>query len=396
MSILMRDTDLIGRNTLSVVVIGPQWKAIATTLAGLQATIARQFDGYPDIDALMPVLESDCDVAVVDLSGDPERALDLIENMCAGESGVTVMAYSNKTDADLLVRCMRAGAREFLNEPVKAETMAEALVRASARRQEVLRQKRPAGVVSVFLAAKGGSGVTTLASNFAVALAAENVGPVILLDLDLQLGDAALTLGLASAFSAVDALRSEARLDSEFLSTLVVKHNSGLSVLAAPDSYSSYTPTPGSLQKLLRLLRDEYAHVVVDAGSAVSSREEALLEVADKIYLVSQVGIPELRNSHRLISHLAALDMGSRIEVVLNRFDGRLLDIDEGRITKALTQAPTWRVPSDYQSVRRAQNSGSPLTAEGGSVARVITQMARAATGKAVIVEKKKRFGIFG
>jgi pilus assembly protein CpaE len=396
MSTLMRETGLLGRNTLSVVVIGPQWKAIAKTLAGLQATIARQFDGYPDVDDLMPVLESDCDVAIVDLSGDPERALDLIENMCAGESGVTVMAYSDKTDADLLVRCMRAGAREFLNEPVQPETMAEALVRASARRQEVLRQKRPAGVVSLFVGAKGGSGVTTVASNFAVALAAENVGPVVLLDLDLQLGDAALTLGLTTPFSTVDALRSENRLDAEFLGTLIVKHSSGLSVLAAPDSYSSYTPSPAGLQKLLRILRDEYAHVVVDAGSGVGSREEALFEASDKIYLITQVGIPELRNSHRLISHLGTLDVGSRVEVVLNRFDARLLDIDEGRITKALTQQPAWRIPSDYQAVRRAQNSGSPITAENGTVSRVIMQMARAACGKTANPEKKKRFGLFG
>ena len=396
MSTLMRESGLIGRNTLSVVVIGPQWKAIVSTLAGLHATIARQFDNYPDIDALMPVLESDCDVAVVDLSGDPERALDLIENMCAGESGVTVMAYSNKTDADLLVRCMRAGAREFLNEPVQAETMAEALVRASARRQEVMRQKRPAGVVSLFVSAKGGSGVTTVASNFAVALALENVGPVVLLDLDLQLGDAALTLGLTTPFSTVDALRSENRLDSEFLSTLIVKHNSGLAVLAAPDSYSSYVPTPAGLQKLVRLLREEYAHVVVDAGSGVGSREEMLFDSADKIYLITQVGIPELRNSHRLISHLGGMDVGSRVEVVLNLFDARLIDIDEGRITKALTQPATWRIPSDYQAVRKAQNAGSPLTAEGGAVSRVITQMARAACGKAPTTEKKKKFGLFG
>jgi pilus assembly protein CpaE len=203
-------------------------------------------------------------------------------------------------------------------------------------------------------------------------------------------------LGLTTPFSTVDALRSENRLDAEFLGTLIVKHTSGLSVLAAPDSYSSYTPSPAGLQKLLRILRDEYAHVVVDAGSGVGSREEALFEASDKIYLITQVGIPELRNSHRLISHLGTLDVGSRVEVVLNRFDARLLDIDEGRITKALTQQPAWRIPSDYQAVRRAQNSGSPITAENGAVSRVIMQMARAACGKTANPEKKKRFGLFG
>ena len=93
---------------------------------------------------------------------------------------------------------------------------------------------------------------------------------------------------------------------------------------------------------------------------------------------------------------MGTLDAGSRLEVVLNRFDAKLLDIDEGRITKALTQPAAWRIPSDYQAVRRAQNTGSPLTSENGSVSRIITQMARAACGKTATTEKKKRFGLFG
>ena len=90
-----------------------------------------------------------------------------------------------------------------VTEPLLRETVAEALVRASARVQEVRRQKKVSGQVLVFTGAKGGSGVTTVASNFALALAKEATGKVVLVDLDLQLGDAALTLGISSLCSPI-------------------------------------------------------------------------------------------------------------------------------------------------------------------------------------------------
>src|SRR5581483_4668011 len=98
-------------------------------------------------------------------------------------SSVTVMVYSGSTDSELLVRCMRAGAREFLTEPVLPGSAGEALVRASVRRDEVRRHRRATGKLLVFVGAKGGSGVTTVASNFAVALAKQASSKVALIDL---------------------------------------------------------------------------------------------------------------------------------------------------------------------------------------------------------------------
>jgi pilus assembly protein CpaE len=68
-----------------------------------------------------------------------------VESICAN-GAATVMVYSAKADSELLVRCMRAGAREFLTLPFSQSTMAEALVRASARRPATRpRRRRAAG-----------------------------------------------------------------------------------------------------------------------------------------------------------------------------------------------------------------------------------------------------------
>jgi pilus assembly protein CpaE len=310
---------------------------------------------------------------------------------------VTVMVYSSQADPELLMRCMRAGAREFLAEPMQASTVAEALVRASARRQEVRRPRKAAGKMFAFVGAKGGSGVTTIASNFAIALAKEcGEKSVVLVDLDLQLGDAALGLGISSQFSVLDALQNVNRLDSDLLSSMLAKHSSGLTVLAAPDKYSAVRAPQDSLDKLLNILRGDFPYVVVDLGSSLTQNYKALFEMADMVYLIAQVNVPELRNAHRLVSEYFSSADGSKLEVVLNRFLSRGMEIDESSINKALLRPAKWKVPNDYQAVRRAQNTASPLALEDTPISRVLFDMARAACGHTLSPGKKKRFGLFG
>ena len=136
---------------------------------------------------------------------------------------------------------MRAGAREFLPEPLLANTLKEAVARALARREKSQHQA-PVGKVLMFAGAKGGSGVTTVATNFAIALTKEDAGKVVLVDMDLQLGEVALGLGLTPQFSILDALKNEERLDADFLMSMLVRHTSGLAVLASPEQYTSFNP----------------------------------------------------------------------------------------------------------------------------------------------------------
>jgi pilus assembly protein CpaE len=304
------------------------------------------------------------------------------------------MVHSARVDSELLVRCMRAGAREFLGEPLLPGAIGEALVRASVRREEVRRHKTATGKLLVFVGPKGGSGVTTVASNFAVALA--RYGKVALIDLDLHLGDAALTLGLVGKFSALDAVEDLQRLDSELLSGLMVKHSSGVAVLGAPDTVPSLEPSNAGIERLLLVAREEFAYVVVDAGSHFPDLYEPLFAAANTVYLVAQVSVADLRNANRFISRYFIGVEGDRLEIVLNRYLPRNLEIDESAITKALTRPAKWKVPNDYAAARRAQNAGVPLALEKSQAARVLGEMAAAAAGQVTGPGKKKKFGLFG
>jgi pilus assembly protein CpaE len=290
---------------------------------------------------------------------------------------------------------MRAGAREFLTEPFAPGVIEEALVRAAGRRSAGRAVKKTTGKLFVFAGAKGGCGVTTIATNFALCVAQESGHSTLLIDLYLPLGDAALNLGITAQFSTVNALQNSNRLDSNFLAKLLNKHSSGLSVLAAPDKYTPAPVSDEAVGKLLTVARQDFDYVVVDAGSNIGSAYKTLVDGATIAYLVTQVSIPDLRNSNRLITEFFPF-RGAKLEVVLNRFTPRMLEIDRESIAKALTLPAKWRIPSDYQSVHRAQNTATPLALEDSPVSAVIRQMARDACGLGLTPEKKKRFNLFG
>lgn len=397
MSTLSKDPDALTNKVLSVALIGAEDRrrsAVGRALIGAQASIAREFSSYPELDDVPRLLEAEYDVIIVELDSNPEHALDLVEDIC-GKGSVTVMVYSSQSDPEMLVRCMRAGAREFLVEPIALSTMDEALVRASVRRPTAQPNRKIASKLHVFIGAKGGSGVTTVAGNFAVSLAQESAQSTLLIDLNLPLGDAALDLGIHAQYSTANALQNFHRLDFHFLSKLLTKHSSGLFVLAAPDKYTQVEASYEAVRKLLSIARQNFDHVVVDAGSRFGATGKALFEDGSTVYLVTQVGVSELRNSNRLISELFK-SSGVRLEIVLNRYTPRSLGIDEEGIAKALTMPAQWRIPSDYPAARSAQNTASPLALKDSPISRVIWQMSRTACGLPAHPEKKKRFNLFG
>jgi Flp pilus assembly CpaE family ATPase len=388
--------DSLGGNVLSIALIGPdeeRRKAAVTALAGCHGGEIREFSTYPpSLDDVPRLLEQHYDVIIIDLDSHPEYALELVESICANGTA-TVMVYSVKADSELLVRCMRAGAREFLTLPFAQSTMAEALVRASARRPAAHLPKKTGGRLMVFLGAKGGDGVTTLACNFAVALARETGQSTLLIDLDLPLGDAALNLGVVAEYSTINALQNFNRLDSSFLSRLLIKHSSGVSVLAAPGKFPQYQASDEAVDRLITVARQDFENVVIDIGSRLDLMSTGLFKEGSTVYLVIQAGIAGLRNSNRLISQYF-LTTVPKLEIVLNRFEPRSMGVSEDQITKALTRPAQWKIPNDYNAVKRMQTTAIPLALEDSPISRLIRQMARTACGLPAVAEKKGGFSL--
>jgi pilus assembly protein CpaE len=371
------------QGTLSVVLIGPdeqRRRAMARVLSGLPVAQIREFSAYPaDLDDLSRMLEQHCDVVIVDLDSNPEYALELVERIFAYGSA-TVFVCSAQGSLDMAVRCMRAGAREFLTFPLDPATLANALARISIRGSSAQPARRVARKLFVFLGAKGGCGVTTIAANFAVLLAQESRRPTLLIDMGLPLGDAALHLGMVTEYSTFNALENHHRLDAGFLSTLLAKQPSGLSVLAAPTEFPPTQAPAEALDRLLTVARQNFDYVVVDTGSRMDLKDTQFFDESAVLYLVTQIGITELRNSNRMISQFFA-SRGPNLQVIANRYNPHASQLNDKQIEKALTRPIDWKVPDDWAIARRTHNTAAPLAMEDSPIARAIRRMARKACG---------------
>jgi pilus assembly protein CpaE len=199
-----------------------------------------------------------------------------------------------------------------------------------------------------------------------------------------------LNLGLNPEYSTVDALQNHERLDANYLSRITIRHESGMSILPAPGKLVPVQYPAEAIDKLIQVARQQYDCVVVDTGSRFELTNTKLFDPTAAVYLVSQVSIPELRNSNRLVSEFLNAKVPN-FEVVLNRFENSPLGLDDDQITKILTRKPTWKIPNNYIAVRDMQTTAIPLAMTDTPIARVIRQMARAAFGLTEKQAKKKK-----
>jgi pilus assembly protein CpaE len=222
-----RDPGIPDETTLTVALLGPdeqRRKVVANALSARPNMRFHEFASFPPkLEDLPQMLAQAFDVVIIDADCEPDYAFALAESLCA--SGRTyVMAYSAMADMKRAVRFMRAGVREFFTLPLDPAEISSALTRASTRRTAPHLEEKKAGKLFVFLGTKGGCGVTTVASNFALALAQESDSNTLLIDLGLPLGDVAINLGTVNEYSVDTALQYPNRLDANMFSRLVVKH----------------------------------------------------------------------------------------------------------------------------------------------------------------------------
>jgi pilus assembly protein CpaE len=378
--------------SLSIALIGPnerRRKAMAEVLSGRPGVAVQEYVDFPrDPGDLPKLLEQNYDVAVVDADSDPGLVAELAESLSA--SGKTyVMAYSADPDVHLAIRFMRAGVREIFTLPLDKGEIAEALIRASHRSSSPHDSVRAPGKVLTFLGTKGGCGVTTIASNFAISLAQESERSTLLIDLGLPLGDAAIDLGIVPEFSIANALQDPTRLDSNFLHTLVARHSSGVGVLSAPSDFQGEEPNRDFIDKLLTIARQDFEYIVVDIGSRVDLMDSELFNNDAVIYLITQVGISELRNANRMITRFfSKRDWG--LHIVLNRYKPATLLFDDKNVENALTRPTHWKIPDDWASAQRTQATATPLALDDSQISLAIRQMARIACGLPADREEKK------
>jgi pilus assembly protein CpaE len=307
------------------------------------------------------------DLIVVDGRNQHAYALAEIERLRIAAPSVSIFMVAVEANPDLILQAMRAGANEFFAWPTSDKTFQEAIARATSRRN-ASPATRPRATTIAFVGAKGGSGTTTVAVNCAVELARLSKRPTIIVDLKAGLGEVTLFLGVRSRYSLLDAMDNLHRLDSEFLKELVIKHKSGLEILAGSDHFDRPGASDATaIEQVMRLLAQQYDYIVIDAGSQLNLTTTAALYMSDTIYLVGNPDVPSVRNAQRLLDRIGQLGAcGERVRILLNRA-AEPYPIPPDQIEHALGRSIDHMFPSDYRTVSTALNSGVPLALTGNS-----------------------------
>jgi pilus assembly protein CpaE len=280
-------------------------------------------------------------------------------------------------DPDLIVQAMRAGARDFAYLEQDGDVRrAVAALRFTPK--DVAAE--PGQVVVVF-GAKGGSGVTTLATNLSGSFlpADRNGRRTVLVDLDMQMGDVLVFLDINSGFGWRELVNESDRLDDELLDKLLTRHESGLRVVAQTAPLDEIQPfAPSAIARSLQQLRMHSSHVVIDGLRDFDDITLATLDLADTVLLTFTQDIPALKNASRCLAVFHRLGYGDdKVKLVVNRYQRRgTLSLAE--MTDALRAPIAATVANDFPTVLNAINSGRLLvdTAPRARVTRDLQDLA--------------------
>lgn len=273
---------------------------------------------------------------------------------------MTVIMLCSQQTSEFLINAMRVGVREVLPSPVSNVALEAAVVRAESKLG--LRSARRSGHVLAFVSCKGGSGSTFLATNLGHQLGAEGK-KVLLIDLNLQMGEAVLTVHDCKATSDIaEVARNVSRLDASLLSASTVQVSSNYEILAAPDDPAqSLQVKPEHLDAILNLAVNQYDFIILDVSKNLDDLTIKALDRAHTIFLVVQTMLPYIRNASRMMIVFRSLGYAQdKVELLVNRYwKNAEISLDDLRASLGASKMRT--IPNGYKEVARAVNQGVPL-----------------------------------
>ena len=325
------------------------------------------------------------DLIFLDFSEELEFGVSTAQYLADTIPTATVIGMGPELPPNLFIAAMQADVSKYLEVPLEGEAVVSMLSRLLSQQldpQPETALPRSGRILHPF-SSKGGSGTTTIIANLAIALAKEKAGRTLILDLDPELGDAALLLGVEPRFGVVDLAKSLGRLDASLLDSLVAKHESGVHLLTAPEDPQEVGLLSGrEISSVLEALRDHYDWLLIDTPKSLVTSTATTLKVADEVLLVTLLDILSLKKATRsqiMLRRLFALGTETRLKLVVNRYSpGDLITLDDVRDTLGLDVCQTIR--NDYAAVIESINTGTPVR-EGSPFARDVRELARKLIG---------------
>jgi len=310
---------------------------------------------YPASGAIGALVERNgCNICFLDAASNAEHAQQLIAEL---SPSVPVVALHPRNDADLILRCLRRGAREFIANPT-VDDIRDVFERLARTRPDAPHDA--AGTVYCVLPGKAGCGASTVAAHLAIQLRKSGANPVLLVDGDHLTASIAFLLKLKPEFHLEDVMRDWARMDDDLWSRLTIPAF-GVDVLAAPEDPATHTQVSRQFAgELCAFWRERYQAVVVDLPDVRAAVDCGFAALADIVLLVTTNELGALQATSRSLRYL---DAGSsdraKLRLILNRYTPAT-GLKREDVKIALAVEPFAILCNEYDVIQAALLDGKP------------------------------------
>ena len=354
---------------------------------------AKVLSEYPEVTANLYIrvlqdLERNPEAAlVIDLAGDPDASLKSMERVKQAAPDVYVIASSYSAEAETVIAALRAGANDFLTQPLRRTEFRDSIARLEKAPRRAAVAASRLGKIYTFLGTKGGVGTTTLAVNFAGVLA-QRKQQTVLLDLHWVANDAAMHLSASPQYTLHEVGENLDRMDQALFEGFVTRDPLGFFLVGPPDSLDQRAHfTEPMFREFGNFLVEKYESIVVDGGRDLHDEVVlGALQTSSIIFLVITQDLPAIRNAQRYIAALMRMGFNQdQLKVVVNHYQKRngphIASLEQ--IQQTLNQPVFYGIP-DSPAVVAAINRGRPFVADrqaAGDLDRIFRSFVDKATG---------------
>ena len=326
-------------------------------LSGLEnIEVVQSFSDYSE--GYKYVRENNISVVLFSVTQNKDACYKMMKKLF--DLGINVIALSEDYTTSNIIQLLRCGAKDFVSKPVISKDLLVAIVKCSQEDVKVLKKSQ---IVSIF-SNKGGVGKTAIATNLAYEFSRLTREKVVLVDLNLPIGDVTTFLDIKPIVEISEVVNNAGNSDKNLVFEACQQYKgSSLYVLAEPPYIEqSRTLTPVQIVSLFNYLREKFSYIVVDMGTNVDKLNMSILEQSDVVLLVTVVNLPLIRNCQRCLDLFENLEFPEgKVKVLVNRY----LENDEITIEdveKTLNKQVYWKIPNNYFTIMSSINKAIPVS----------------------------------
>lgn len=292
-----------------------------------------------------------------------EKFFQFIEDMELASNGCSPVIMTDDVTVSLVNSAARYGVRQVMDLEISGRELTENLegVLSSERKlsKKINVERKTRSHVYSFFSGKGGVGKTTVSTNLAVNLASRGK-KTLLVDLDLQFGDADMALDLNPSETIVDVVRDTLGISIDNLTNCAVTHASGLSVLSSPSSpeLAEYVQA-NHVKQIIDTARNYYEYIILDCGCNLTDPVITALESSDTIFMVNDVNILSLKRAKLCQNVLLQINQGDKIKLIINK-NTKKNNVKIADYESILNMDAYAIFSSDLKTINDSLNSGQP------------------------------------